>query len=167
MSSINVRHICLLWSVSHRCWTAVSHNRASALKPGDDSIIVLRSPKSDGQCVKALYRPRRPRAEKGSSHLSMEPGCVRSLSSSSSVSLTAESRIQSIFESVIAGIGLMTCGLEFVQCVLSSRRSHTTSPSCRGLSRDLLLRLNIQCECEPECVSGPLCENTTTFKTAA
>lgn len=34
---------------------AVSQYPASTLQPGDDSIMVVRSPKGYGQCVKTLY----------------------------------------------------------------------------------------------------------------
>lgn len=37
----------------------MSHKRATALRPGDDSIMVVRSLKGYNKCVKTLYSARR------------------------------------------------------------------------------------------------------------
>lgn len=111
-----------------------------------------RSPKGYGQCVKTLYRPwaTTPFTCFPRYILRTQPtgsqGCVRSLSSSSFVSLTLIEEYSKYLR-VIAGIGLITCSLEFLQCVFCSQRSHTTFRSCQAVTwRGLSQWLRSECE---------------------
>lgn len=133
--------LCLVWSLSHGCWKVVSHHQASTRKPGDDRIIV--GPwRVMVSVLKHYIGPDGLEMSNNSFHLlcslqSLEPtdshGCVRSLSSSSFVSFAMIVEYSKYLR-VIAGIGLITCSLEFLQCIFCSQRSHTTLTSCQAVN---------------------------------